>query len=148
MRKTLMIAAVALMATATGAYALDAASTIKARQAGMKSIGGATKGLGEQLGGDKDPAQMKAYAAKLAELSGQVPGWFPAGTGKEAGVKTKAGPAIWTDAAGFKTAASALSSQAAKLNAAAQTGDAAKIGPEFMALRATCKGCHDKYQAH
>ncbi|MDO9338657.1 MAG: cytochrome c [Caulobacter sp.] len=132
--------------TAGAALAYDAASQIKDRQAGMKQIGGSIKGLNDTLNGDKDPAKLKQYAANLNALSGKVPGWFPAGTGPSSGEKTKASAEIWTDPAGFKAAAGAFAAQAAKLNAAAQSGDAARVAAEFGPTRATCKGCHDKYQ--
>lgn len=144
--KRLVLAGLALALTAGSAFALDAATQIKARQDGMKAIGGATKGLYDTLSGDKDPARLKDYAARINSLAPQVPGWFPAGTGPEAGVKSKAKAEIWSDKADFNIKAQALATQAGKLNAAAQTGDADKVKTEFMALRGTCKSCHEKFQ--
>ncbi|MBX3478969.1 MAG: cytochrome c [Caulobacter sp.] len=144
--KRLAIAGLALALTAGSALALDAASQIKARQDGMKGIGGATKGIYDTLSGDKDAAKLKAYAARINSLAPQVPGWFPAGTGPEAGVKTEAKAAIWSDKADFNAKAQAFATQAAKLNAAAETGDANAVKTEFMALRGTCKSCHDKFK--
>jgi cytochrome c556 len=146
--KTALIAGLALALTAGAAVAYDAASDVKARQAGMKGIGAASKGLYETLSGDKDPAKLKGYAARINELAGQTGGWFPAGSGPSSGEKTKAKAEIWTDPAGFNAARMALVAQAGKLNAAAQTGDAAKVQAEFGALRGTCKSCHEKYQDH
>jgi cytochrome c556 len=144
--KSFWIAGALVALTATSALALDVAGQVKARQEGMKAIGGASKGLYDTLGGDKDPAKLKDYAARINTLAGQTGGWFPAGTGPSSGVKTKARAEIWTDAAGFAAARAAFVTQAGKLNAAAQTGDAAKVQAEFGALRGTCKGCHEKYQ--
>lgn len=146
MRLALSVGALAL-AVAGSALAYDAASQIKDRQAHMKQIGGNMKGLYDTLNGDKDPAKLKSYAANINGLAGKVPGLFPAGSGPSSGEKTKAKAEVWTDPAGFKAASSAFAAQAAKLNAAAQTGDAGKVQAGFMAVRATCKGCHDKYQA-
>jgi cytochrome c556 len=145
--KRALIAGLAIALTAGTALAWDAASQIKDRQANMKQIGGNMKGLYDTLSGDKDPAKLKTYAANINALAGKVPSWFPAGSGPASGEKTKAKAEVWTDAAGFKAAAGAFSTQAAKLNAAAQTGDAAKVQEAFGAVRGTCKGCHDKYQA-
>jgi cytochrome c556 len=144
--KRLALAGLAIALTAGSAFALDAASQIKARQDGMKAVGGATKGLYDTLSGDKDPAKLKALAAQLNTLAPKVPGWFPAGTGPEAGVKTDAKAAIWADKADFNAKAGAFAAQAAKLNAAAQAGDADKVKAEFMALRGTCKSCHEKFK--
>lgn len=146
MRLVLLAGAFALV-TAGAALAYDAASQVKDRQAGMKQIGGNMKGLYDTLNGDKDPAKLKSYAANINGLAGKLPSWFPAGSGPSSGEKTKAKAEVWTDPAGFKAAAGAFAAQAAKLNAAAQTGDAAKVQAEFAATRGTCKGCHDKYQA-
>jgi len=148
MKSVWMVSAlIGVMAAAGGAMAYDAATQIKARQDGMKAIGGATKGLFDTLSGDKDPAKIKANAARINQLAGQVGGWFPAGTGPSSGVKTKAKAEVWTDPQGFAAARQAFVAQAAKVNAAAQTGDVAKVQAEFGALRGTCKSCHDKYQS-
>lgn len=145
--KRALIAGLAIALTAGAALAYDAASQIKDRQANMKQIGGNMKGLYDTLSGDKDPAKLKSYAANINTLAGKLPGWFPAGSGPTSGEKTKAKGEIWLDKAGFKAAAGAFQVEAAKLNAAAQTGDAAKVQAAFGAVRGTCKGCHDKYQA-
>lgn len=145
--KRALIAGLAIALTAGAAFAYDAASQIKERQANMKQIGGNMKGLYDTLSGDKDPAKLKTYAANINALSAKVPSWFPAGSGPSSGEKTKAKADIWTDPAGFKAAAGAFAAQAAKLNAAAQSGDADKVQAEFAATRGTCKGCHDKFQA-
>ncbi|MFN3856616.1 MAG: c-type cytochrome [Caulobacter sp.] len=148
MKSVWMVSAlIGVMAAAGGAMAYDAAAQVKARQAGMKQIGGATKGLFDTLSGDKDPAKIKANAARINELAGQVGGWFPTGSGPSSGVKTKAKAEIWTDPQGFAAARQAFVAQAAKVNAAAQSGDMAKVQAEFGALRGTCKSCHDKYQS-
>ena len=145
--KRALIAGLTIALTAGTALAYDAASQIKDRQASMKQIGGNMKGLYETLSGDKDPAKLKTYAANIDGLAKKLPGWFPAGTGPSSGEKTKAKAEVWTDPAGFKIASADFAAQAAKLNAAAQTGDADKVQAAFGATRATCKGCHDKYQA-
>lgn len=145
--KRALIAGLAIALTAGTALAWDAASQIKDRQANMKQIGGNMKGLYDTLSGDKDPAKLKTYAANINSLAGKVPSWFPAGSGPSSGEKTKAKGEVWTDAAGFKAAAGNFAAQAAKLNAAAQTGDAAKVQEAFGAVRGTCKGCHDKFKA-
>lgn len=145
--KRALIAGLAIAFAASAAFAYDAASQIKDRQAHMKQIGGNMKGLADTLSGDKDPSKLKSHAANINTLAAKVPSLFPAGTGPSSGEKTKALASVWTDPAGFKAASAAFAAQAAKLNAAAQTGDAAKVQEAFAATRGTCKGCHDKYQA-
>ncbi len=145
--KRALIVGLAIAFTAGGALAYDAASQIKDRQAGMKQIGGNMKGLYDTLSGDKDPTKIKSYAANIDGLAKKLPGWFPAGTGPSSGEKTKAKAEVWTDPAGFKASAADFAAQAARLNAAAQSGDAEKVQAAFAATRGTCKSCHDKYQA-
>lgn len=144
--RLLLIAGAIALTTAGTALAWDAASQIKDRQAGMKQIGGTMKALNDAIG-DNDAAKVKAAAATLNGLAGKVPGWFPAGSGPSSGEKTKAKGEVWSDPAGFKSAAGTFAAQAAKLNAAAQSGNMAAAKAAFDATRGTCKGCHDKYKA-
>jgi cytochrome c556 len=136
--KRALIVGLAIAFTAGGALAYDAASQIKDRQAGMKQIGGNMKGLYDTLSGDKDPTKIKSYAANIDGLAKKRP---------SSGEKTKARAEVWTDPVGFKASAADFTAQAARLNAAAQSGDAEKVQAAFAATRGTCKSCHDKYQA-
>lgn len=149
MRMKLIVAVAALgLAGAAAAQAPEAAGVIKARQAGMKAIGGAFKGMMDQTrGGSPDPAVMKRHAAALAQHSSKVSGWFGPGTATAAGTKTAALPAVWTQNAAFRKAAAEFDVQAKKTLALANAGDMQAIGPQVRALGATCKGCHDSYKA-
>lgn len=139
--------AAALFATASLAAGLSGAEAVKDRIEHMKGLGGAAKALGDQLrSGSPDPAVVRTQTAKIVTASQAIPGWFPHGSGPEAGVKTRALPVIWNDSAGFAAAQKAFAAQAAKLNAAASGGDMAATGSETKALFGACKGCHDKYR--
>jgi cytochrome c556 len=149
MKKTMsaVLAAGLALGVAGASYAaLDAAAAVKARQDGMKSQGAALKGFGQGLGSGASAADLRQFSAKLVQTSGQLPGWFPKGSGAESGVKTKAKPEIWSDAAGFKAAADNLKAQAGKLDAAVAGGDMDAIKAQFGATRAACKSCHEKYE--
>ena len=146
-RMLLPLATAAALFTTAAAAGLAGAAAVKDRIDHMKGLGGAAKALGDQLrSGSPDPAVVKVQTAKIVEASQAIPGWFPNGSGPEAGAKTRALPVIWTDSAGFTTAQKAFAAQAAKLNAAAATGDMAATGAETKALFGACKGCHDKYR--
>lgn len=139
--------ATAFMASSTLAAGPSGADSVKARIAHMKAMGGSAKAIGDQLkSGSADMAVVRAEAAKVAAAAQAMPTWFPKGSGPEAGVKTRALPAIWTDSAGFSAALQAFQAQAAKVNATAAGGDAAALGPEVGKLFGGCKGCHDKYR--
>ncbi|HEY3696030.1 cytochrome c [Phenylobacterium sp.] len=138
-----------LAVAAGGALAQSAgADAVKARQANFKQLGGAFKTINDQLkAGAPDMAAIKAAASRMQALAARAPDWFPAGSGPEAGVKTGAKPEIWSDAAGFATAARGLQAATASLSAAANGGDPAAVRAQVAATGAACKACHDKYRA-
>lgn len=146
-RSVAVTAAVVFAATAALAAGINAADTIKARHDHFKELGGAAKAIGDQLkSGAPDAAIVKANAAKMAQLGAALPTWFPAGSGPESGVKTRALPVIWTDGPGFSAAAKNLATETAKLNAIAASGNMAAVGPQMGAVGNACGGCHKKYR--
>ena len=143
-----LIAGVVLLAGGSIAAGLSGAEAAKARIDHMKGQGAAMKAIGEQLKtGAPDMAVVKVQAAKLEASSRELPTWFPAGSGQGAYAKSKALPVIWTDRAKFEEKAAGLRTATAKLNADAQAGNAAAIGPDVKATAAACKGCHENFEA-
>jgi cytochrome c556 len=123
------------------------AAVIKARQAHLKEMGGAMKAIGDQLkSGAVDNAAVTTAAGKIDLLAKDLPSWFPAGTGPEAGVKTAAKPEIWAKPADFKAAADRLADEADKLVAVAAMGDAAAIGGQLQATGKACGSCHKQFR--
>ncbi len=146
--KLVKMAAAAALGISAIAYAATPAQTIVARQANFKSIGKAMKGMSDELKKEAPSIKvLRANSATLAGLSGKLPTWFPAKSGPEAGVKTAALPAIWSNNAEFQRAAAAFAKAANALNATAKQGDVAAIGKATQGLGATCKGCHDSFKA-
>ncbi len=144
----LLLAGALLIAGGSVAAGLTGAEAAKARIDHMKGQGAALKAISEQLkSGAPDMAVIKVQAAKLEASSKELTTWFPAGSGQTAYAKSKALPVIWTDKAKFEEKATALRTAAAKLNADAQAGDAAAIGPDLKATAAACKGCHESFEA-
>ncbi|MDO9430171.1 MAG: cytochrome c [Phenylobacterium sp.] len=141
--------ALVLALTATGALAASAAETaIATRQAGYKKMGGAFKAINEEL--KKASPDMKLIAANSAVVNTQaqqIPKWFPKGSGSEAGFKTKAKPAIWTEPAKFAAAGGALQAEAGKLQTFAAAGNLDAVKTQVRAVGGTCKSCHDAYRA-
>ena len=136
-----------LVAASAVAAGLTGAEAAKARSDHMKAMGGAAKALREQLqSGHADPGVVKIQTAKILAGAKELPSWFPAGSGKSAEPKSHALDVIWTDAAGFDAKAKALLAAAQKLDAVAQTGDAAAVGAAFKDTGASCKGCHEKFE--
>jgi cytochrome c556 len=60
--------------------------------------------------------------------------------------ETDAKPEVWSQADKFQAAGKTLQENAAKLNAAAKTGDLAQIKAAFGATGKSCKACHDNYR--
>ncbi|MDR3511912.1 MAG: cytochrome c [Caulobacteraceae bacterium] len=147
-RISLWISAGLIIAATAGAVAAaDMASVIHARQAHYKEIGKATKGLSEALNSPSPqlPA-IQAYARQIDQLAPQIPSWFPAGSGPEAGVKTGAKPDIWAKSAEFKAAAAAFTTEAHRLDQVAAAGDLNAVRAEFPALGKACKTCHESFR--
>ena len=102
-------------------------------------------------GFEKSDIQMPTGMQKLASLAltrfGQVlPSLFPEGTGSDKMKNTNAKPDIWTDPAGFQAAAAAYRDGTAAMQAAVNTGDAAKIQAAATDLGKACVGCHTKFR--
>ncbi|UVO52601.1 cytochrome c [Sphingomonas sp. SUN039] len=133
---------------ATCAIAAKPADVIAARQANYKQIGKAMKGIGDELRKPEPSVPViQASAKTIVGLAPHVLKWFPKGTGPEAGVKTGALPAVWEKWPDFKIAAVKMFAASKALDAAAATGDLAKIKPAVGALGGTCKGCHETFRA-
>jgi len=147
--KQVLLAAAALAAVATAASAYGpAASVVRTRQANYKQMAAALKGINDQLhGASPDLAAIRPRAALLANYGLQVLRWFPHGSGREAGVRTRALPEIWSDRAGFERAGARLLVAARAVNRAAQGGDVAAVRAAMPALRQACSACHDDYRA-
>lgn len=142
-RSTLIAGALALL----GAPLLAApADQIRARITGYRELGAAFKNVNDGLRGDVQTVLIQQSAREIRNASRAQYGWFPAGTGPQAGVKTAAKPEIWSRSAQFKAAQDAFAQQADTFQRAAAGGNAAAIRAEARKLGATCKGCHDTFR--
>jgi cytochrome c556 len=89
-------------------------------------------------------AKVAAENAALVETLSKLP-WDAFGPGTDKG-DTRALPAIWTEQAQFKAGVEKFQAEAAKLNAAAKTGNLDAIKTAFGAVGQSCKACHDNYR--
>jgi cytochrome c556 len=139
---------IAIATVAGTALAATAAQVVAARQQNYKQIGKATKGIMDEL---KKPspsiAAIRGDAKTIDRLARRVPGWFPKGSGAEAGVKTAALPVIWQQPADFRAAAVRLAAAARALDAAAAKGDIAQVRGAASGLGGACKNCHQTFKA-
>ena len=127
----------------------DAKRVMHDRHEGMEAVGKATKAISRELkAGSPDLATVRTNAGKLANLSRQASGWFPAGTGPEVG-KTGAKAEIWQaqNKADFAAKMASFQKAAQAFNASARGNDVNAIKASWAEVGKSCKGCHDKYRA-
>lgn len=124
----------------------QALALMEERHEGMEEVGDSMKLVSKELRSDSpDLARVREGAATMARLAPQVSGWFPPGTGPDAG-KTHALPEIWQSPEDFAAKRSNFQQAAPAFDAAAQGTDLAAIRAAHGDLGKTCKACHDLYR--
>jgi cytochrome c556 len=142
----LVVAAVAAAGLVAPALAASRTPVQQMRHDKFEGFGKSMKAITDTLKSRKpDLAMINRRAQELAADGPQITGWFPAGSGRSAG-KTEARDTIWTDPAGFATAARNFTAAAQGLVTASASGDAAATGAAVQRLGGTCKACHDAYR--
>jgi cytochrome c556 len=91
-------------------------------------------------------AKVAAEDAALLDTIDKLP-FVAFVDGSDKAGNTRALPAVWTDRAKFDAAAVKLQEEAAKLNAAAKTGNLDAIKAAVPGVAGACKACHDNFQA-
>ena len=126
-------------------------AAVKERQELMKSIGGNAKKITDFLKeskGTKEEAQ--AAAAKIAELSGQIPDAFKVEASlseMDAVGKNRGKPEIWMEWEEFQEYAENLGNKAEALEAAFQGDDMGAIQTAFGDMgKNACGQCHDEFR--
>ena len=145
MRRIMLAGAVAtLVAAPLFAAAQDSVNT---RVAGLRQLGAAFKNVNDELkSSTPQPVILQLSARQIRDAARAQYGWFPAGSGLQAGVKTKAKPEIWTQAAQFKAAQDAFAAQAGLFMKVAASGDASAMRVQAKQLGETCAACHRQYR--
>lgn len=144
----MVVAAGAALAVAGSALAqFSPKEAVTARVSGYRETGAAFKTLNDQLKTDT-PAKimLRISARRIVQTTHDQYGWFPQGSGAEAGAKTKAKPVIWSDAAGFKAAQDRFQQQATLMSQAVDGGDLAQMRKQAHDLGEACAACHAKYR--
>ena len=138
---------VAVGAAAWAAGQMSPQDYVKARQARYKEIGAAFKTINDQLKTDAPAMPLIATSAAtlLADARLQA-GMFPAGSGAEAGVKTRAKPEIWSQRADFEAANARLVTAAQGLVNASHGTDAAAVRTQAQAVGQACAACHKAFR--
>jgi cytochrome c556 len=119
---------------------------VKYRQSALTVIANSFGRIGAMVNGrvpfDAKVAQDSAHV--VATLSALPWAGFTPNT--EA-LKSRAKPEIWKDATKFKESSDKFVVEAAKLEAAAKTGNLDTIKAAFGAVGGSCKACHDAFRA-
>ncbi|HET9630456.1 MAG TPA: cytochrome c [Novosphingobium sp.] len=148
MTKPIRLALAALLLPAAVMAGAAATSPVyKLRHDNFEAMGRAMKGTFDEFKkATPSIPVIQANANALAAAAVKVKGHFPKGTGPRPGVKTEALPAIWERPADFAAAADRLVGATRGLQAAAATGDLARIQPAAGAVGGSCKNCHDTFR--
>ncbi len=138
-----LLAATALLACATGAFAQS--DPIAERQQLMKSLSQSARAPGAMLKGEA-PFELSAVQATLktfADVGKKAPTLFPAGS--NVGHDTAAMPKVWTDKADFDAKWAKFESEATAAQASIK--DEASFKANFPGVARACGGCHENYRA-
>lgn len=149
MRKWITAAVLGLLCVggAANAQGDDATGIIQGRQAAMMLSGVAMGAMKSAMDAQQAPSTQRFNSRALARWAHAVPGMFPAGTGPEAGIPTKAKPDVWSDRAGFEARAADYAAAADRLAELAAGEDAAAFSAQWTVVRQSCNACHTAYKA-
>ncbi|RZJ04795.1 MAG: cytochrome c [Brevundimonas sp.] len=148
MRRLTTALMMALMcAGAASAQAPDMTGVIQGRQAALMLSGVAMGSIKASIDAGQPSATQAFNTRALARWAHALPGLFPAGSGAESGVRTKAKAEIWSDRAGFEAKAAAYAAAADRLAELSRGEDAAAFAAQWTEVRASCQSCHDVYRA-
>jgi cytochrome c556 len=138
------VATVGIVKAAPGESAL-----IKSRQDKLRDMGGALKGIDDELK-KRNPdwdSIILPDADTLQSRSSFLLNWFPKGSGPESGIKTYAQPALWQKPDDFTKLGKAMMAETTKLKQVAATKNAEALKVEVIAVGKNCKACHDSYRS-
>lgn len=143
------IAAVALTAASITSWALaqDAASVESARKDHFHQIGSSFKAvMDETHAGTPNWETIRSNSKTLEQLFAQLPSWFPAGSGPDSGVKTRAKAEVWTKASDFQEDARLAHAAAQDLVKAAAGNDVSVVAASAKAMGQRCAACHTEFR--
>lgn len=142
-----VVAAAAGVVWTHGAMAQSVADAISQRQAGYKAIAAATGEVKKVMDAGGDLTTVAGKAGEISAFAKRIPTLFPAGSGTESGIKTRALPSIWQNKSDFEANAGILGREADKLMAALQANDKAATAAAFATMTGQCGNCHRPYRA-
>ena len=147
-RETVIFAAALLLtAVSAGAAGAGPADVIKSRIAQYRELGSSFKNVNDELKSDTPQPMVLMFAARqILDVSHQQYGFFPAGSGAAAGVKTAARDEIWAQPAAFKTAQDNFAKAADNFSHVVAGGDMAAVRVAAHDLGQACAACHKTFR--
>ncbi|KJS08787.1 MAG: hypothetical protein VR73_04405 [Gammaproteobacteria bacterium BRH_c0] len=148
-KKGAVLLACTAMVVAGLAWAVDEQQVIESRQSNYRELGGAYKGIRDELQKRKPLMIMvRQHVDQLGMLAHSQANadWFPAGSGPEAGIETEALPVIWEQRDEFDRLREELNQEAIMLADVLASGDMDALADQHRALGMVCKQCHDVYR--
>lgn len=147
-RGIILISAILTIGTMGRAGATGLPQIIHARQNHFRALGRATKSLRDQIGRSHPNWNFVTNDTRRIErLAVALPSWFPAGSGKGHGVKTRARAAIWAKPQEFARAARRLLDRAQNLQRAAASHDLRALRLQTREFGQACDSCHRQFRA-
>lgn len=146
MRNSSLVAALAaVVSMVASAQQVKPETQVKIRQSAYTLMNLNLSSLDAMASGKRALNKEEAVrAADMLALLATVPkGYFGEGTGGE---PTRAKPEIWTHRADFDAKMDRMVNEAAKLPAAARTGDAAALKNAVNDVDKACASCHDDFR--
>lgn len=126
------------------AQAASVEETIAARQANFKRMDDLMDQIKAVIASGRPASEASEAAKEVAERGRRIAGYFPDGT--QSGGKTKARAEIWSNPAGFETAATGFVTQADRL-ASLAGGSQTALADQFKQTAAACGACHRNFRA-
>lgn len=147
-RPIVLLTALLAIGASGNAGAAGLPQIVHARQAHFKSLGRSLKSLRDQIRQSQPNWSIVATEAnRIQHLAAALPTWFPAGSGKGHGVKTRARAAIWAHPRVFAQAARIFLSRAQGLTQAAGGRDRRALELRARSLGQACGSCHRRFRA-
>ena len=147
---TLIAAASGLagIASAQLAPALEPKDAVAQRRDAYRETGSAFKTIRDQLASPTPiRIMLRTSIRRIQATARDQYAWFPAGSGPEIALETRAKAEIWSDSKTFHDAQARFETQAGLMAQAIDAGDLAAMQVQAKALGDACAACHDTFRA-
>lgn len=140
--------AISLLLSSATTFAEDFTELVSERQQGFKVMGRNMKVLKNHIKkGDFGSQALSVSAGAIADEVAKISGWFPAGSGMDAGYDSDALSYIWKNNKKFQALTLDMGPAVDGLIAALESGEGEKITRALKASAKACSACHRSFRA-